>query len=286
MLTCISKKDFIFEVHRLTEKWDKEPWEIFDEYYRDEVVTIIRNVEKGVAHEHWDTIQFPRLKKIWEDYVRYGFVRDTNGMDDIKWLCIRNTAKLLANTEFVGHTTTHPEDIVHEYGYYFKEPEPEIDPDVPAPDPIDPRQYKLKHRDQNGKYWSAYPPKPEPKKPPRGREYDEQLEVTKEEFFNRLDDYIGDDTFSDYALDPLIKLAHELIPATDPAEQLLICDRMFNVVHMRGDIAALFVDGGSRALSQLSGEHEKEVHAPEGTFKSTYVNEFELPKLNLLKILS
>jgi len=57
---------------------------------------------------------------------------------------------------------------------------------------------------------------------------------------------------SDYGLDPLWKLALQLIQVASPEEQLLLVDRMLNVVHQRGDLAGLFIEGGSQSLSQLS----------------------------------
>jgi hypothetical protein len=32
----------------------------------------------------------------------------------------------------------------------------------------------------------------------------------------------------------------------------VLVDRMLNVVHQRGDLAALFIEGGSASLSELS----------------------------------
>lgn len=56
---------------------------------------------------------------------------------------------------------------------------------------------------------------------------------------------------SDYGLKPLWDLLKELIEVDTPEEQLVIVDRMLQVVHQRGDMAALFVQGGSKALMDL-----------------------------------
>ena len=59
---------------------------------------------------------------------------------------------------------------------------------------------------------------------------------------------------SDYAMDPLWRLANELMGLKgDPVATLVILDRMLNVIHCRGDIASLFVEGGSESLDQLFG---------------------------------
>jgi len=48
-------------------------------------------------------------------------------------------------------------------------------------------------------------------------------------------------------------LAEQVHKAKSPEEKLVLLDQMLNVVHRRSDIANWFVEGGSHALSQLSG---------------------------------
>lgn len=247
----VTKSDLVNEVIRLSESDYRESWDTFSEIFDRQKEKIIEDILEGKTREYWQLIKFPRLKKIWEDYVRYGFVRDEKGVEEIKYICIRNIAKLVANTQFVGHTQVYPEEIVDDYLEFnnlcFKKKK-----DKPKPF-VDPNQLKLQ-----------FPNNPEVVIDPQEEEdYREEIPYTKEEFFDRLDVYIGDDKFSDYATAPLVKLSYDLIEADDPVEQLLLCDRIFNVVHMRGDIAALFVEGGSSALSALSGEHaDAQVYRP------------------------
>lgn len=255
-----TKKSLITEVLTLAESSDyRDAWDTFNNIYDNQKDKILSEIIDGKEHEYWEKIKFPRLQRIWEGYMRLKFIRDVKGMDDIAYLCIRNIAKLLVNTELVGHTEQYPENIINEFledrNLCFKTP---VDLDAPIKEPTDPKQLKIKYRDHKGKFWSAYPPKNEPI--PNDCQ---EIAYTKEEFFERLDNYIGYDTYSDYALKPLVSLAYDLIEAATPEEQLLICDHIFNVIHMRGDIAALFVDGGSNALSKLSGEHhDVDVHRP------------------------
>ena len=58
---------------------------------------------------------------------------------------------------------------------------------------------------------------------------------------------------SDYGLKPLHKLLAQLRKEFNPSKKLPILDKILNVVHQRSDIASWFVEGGSAALSQLSG---------------------------------
>lgn len=235
------KKQKIVETLNIGESGDRyETWDTYAEYHRDMLHKIIDEVNNGVEHEYWDLIEFPRLKKIWEDYMKLGFVRDVKGMENIKWRCIENIARLEVNTELVGHSQVHPEDLIAEEGYCFKVP----GTDGNEEEFHDPNQLSL----DLGHLTPTQP------KETKIDDCYNSLNFTHDEFFERLDDYIGDDTFSDYATDPLVRLAFDLIEAKEPEQQLLICDQILNVVHRRGDIAALFVQGGSGALSQLSGE--------------------------------
>lgn len=63
---------------------------------------------------------------------------------------------------------------------------------------------------------------------------------------------------SDYGLKPLHKLLVQLRKEMDPSKKLPILDKMLNVVHQRSDIASWFVEGGSEALSDLSGMGDSE----------------------------
>jgi hypothetical protein len=92
--------------------------------------------------------------------------------------------------------------------------------------------------------------------------------MTREDFYKLLYEEILDNFYyyymddsksemgrfiSDYGLKPLVKLAEQVHKAKSPEEKLVLLDQMLNVVHRRSDIANWFVEGGSHALSQLSG---------------------------------
>ena len=73
-------------------------------------------------------------------------------------------------------------------------------------------------------------------------------------YFNFLETDYGSPV-SDYGLDKLWAIAELLMRESSSERQLLLCDQMLNVVHQRNDLAALFVEGGSSALSQLAQGH-------------------------------
>jgi hypothetical protein len=90
--------------------------------------------------------------------------------------------------------------------------------------------------------------------------FDGMQQEEKEKMAKYMDDYFGDWILengqwriSDYGLKPLHKLLAQLRKEFDPSKKLPILDRILNVVHQRSDIASWFVEGGSSALSQLSG---------------------------------
>ena len=69
-----------------------------------------------------------------------------------------------------------------------------------------------------------------------------------------LDFWNGDfitNQFSDYAMKPLEILYSKLFDAESAEDKLYIIDRILNVIHQRGDLAALFIEGGSATLREI-----------------------------------
>lgn len=79
-----------------------------------------------------------------------------------------------------------------------------------------------------------------------------------EAFTDWLVDFGGASRLSDYGLGPLqdaIALAFE---AKNPAERLKYLDRALNVVHARGDLALLFIEGGRQTVLAVTVESQEE----------------------------
>lgn len=57
---------------------------------------------------------------------------------------------------------------------------------------------------------------------------------------------------SDFGLEPLNKLAVKLIKQQSPEEIIVTLNMIMDVAHQRSDIAELFIEGGSKTLSQIS----------------------------------
>lgn len=146
-----------------------------------------------------------RVKKIWADYAKLGFVRDEKGMADIARQVLNNILRLYVNTILVGRATIDPQD----------------------------------HCEDAGIDW-----------------FDEEDPKDKELMDKFVWDYIPSDAFSDYAFSHLEPLWMDLAEAKTAENQLLVVDKVFNVMHQRGDISAYFVQGGMSTLNSLAGFDE------------------------------
>lgn len=58
--------------------------------------------------QKWEVVPAARLKKIWNDYAKTGFVRDEKGMEGIAALVLKNIYKLQVNTILCGHEQASP----------------------------------------------------------------------------------------------------------------------------------------------------------------------------------
>ena len=73
----------------------------------DEVLSEFK-ISKPNTTQPWTLVPFDRVKRIWEDYMRMGFVRDVRGMESIAQTMIKNVHRLAANTYLMGHTESDP----------------------------------------------------------------------------------------------------------------------------------------------------------------------------------
>lgn len=178
-------------------------YEVRDELMRNTIRDFMET-EVGTKRQRWRLISFPRLKKIWEDAARMGFVRDEKGLEMIKNQMIKNVIQLDVNTELMGHAQSYPNDEIKDLGYTMEE-------------------FEAKMNDVNDIYF--------------------------------IDPKSGQWRLSDYGLKPLWDIALKLIKEQDHIRQIMYIDQMLNVVHQRSDLASWFVEGGSAALSQLSGQY-------------------------------
>lgn len=230
---------------------------------------LYKNNANFTKHIPWRVVPFARLKKIWEDYMTYSVVRDTRGLEMIEDIMLENTSKINILTNFAGHTQWGDSETLEEnIGYWVDE-----QLNCVYNRPFDKHQLEIPFENPRKKYQKPVNTSPcnttvhpfvkqfiEDK-------YGEELpdrKTLREDLYETMtsklyDDYMWDKEgkmggfISDYGLNPLVILAGELRRDKTPEEKLVTIDKMLNVAHQRSDIAYWFVEGGSRALSQLSG---------------------------------
>lgn len=62
----------------------------------------------------------------------------------------------------------------------------------------------------------------------------------------------GSDAWSDFGLRPLFEILSEYDDNKTPEETLVIINKALDVTHQRGDMPSIFIEGGSRTLSQIT----------------------------------
>jgi len=160
----------------------------------------LKNKNNPASSQSWEVFPSARIMRIYNDFVKYGHVRDESGLNKLGDLICENIFKLNANTIIMGHTPLDPISKIEDLS----------DQEIP----------------QN--------------------------------IFDGFENYVTDPEtgqwrISDYAMSPLMNDAYQIISAQNSTDRLLAIDRAINRIHMRGDIAKFFVEGGSSTLNKLAG---------------------------------
>ena len=79
----------------------------------------------------------------------------------------------------------------------------------------------------------------------------------------------GSDAWSDFGIEPLLEIIKEYDESLPPEKVLVLINRALDVAHCRGDLASIFIQGGSKTLTRISEEIEKKG-------KKIFVNENQL----------
>ena len=66
------------------------------------------NLPNAAYRQSWEVIPAARLRRLWKDYTKFGFVRDERGMEMLTRIVIQNICKLDVNTILTGHTPESP----------------------------------------------------------------------------------------------------------------------------------------------------------------------------------
>jgi len=88
--------------------------EVHDQHADELISDFLRDPDKP---QKWDVFPAAKLKRLWQDHAKYGFVRDEKGLNDLADHLVRNTSRLQVNGELGGHEQGSPRDFLEHYGY-------------------------------------------------------------------------------------------------------------------------------------------------------------------------
>ena len=90
-----------------------------EEYYNAVHNVLTEFISNPKGKQPWAVVPAARLKKIWEDFSRYGIVRDEAGLEEIIRQIIRNVFRIQVNTELCGHESVDPKELYEQEGIKF-----------------------------------------------------------------------------------------------------------------------------------------------------------------------
>jgi len=219
----------------------------------------------------WQLIPYLRLKKIWEGYMKMGSVRDVKGLDAIERIIIRNSLRINVITALAGHTQWGDEEAIEDnIGVWVND---QLDCIIPVKK-IDTNQLEIPYDNPDAGHKQKESVNDKPCRvqihPFAQKVIDENydsanidredareklMDAMKERFFDYYltDPKTGHLYISDYGLTPIMTQANKLYAEQISEKKVVLIDSILNVVHQRSDLASWFVQGGSAALSDLSG---------------------------------
>ena len=99
-------------------------------------------------------------------------------------------------------------------------------------------------------------------------DYDEGSEwLDKKGLYDWMSMPDGSDAWSDFGIEPLCEIIKEYNDNLPPEKVLVLVNRALDVMHMRGDLSSIFIQGGSKILSKISEEikrNGKKIYISEG----------------------
>jgi len=101
--------------------WDEDTMWDFSEKRDNAVSKFATEFLNGNKFVSWSRVPAARLKRIWLDFGKTGFVRDAKGMEEIADLVMKNIAALDAGNALSGHSQESPEEMLECAGYDFDE---------------------------------------------------------------------------------------------------------------------------------------------------------------------
>jgi hypothetical protein len=172
--------------------------------------------------QQWTPLIQPDMyKKALSEFVKFGkFIHfPTKYVYQWMGIILNNTAKLRANTEWAGHVDygvfpmSDLEDAIEQYPEFFE-------------------KYIKEFGEPNEDY-----------------SYDFMDDIG---FYNWMSMPDGSDAWSDFGLPALEKIICEYKEGMTPEQTIVIINKALDCAHPRGDLASIFIVGGSQTLSDIS----------------------------------
>lgn len=202
-------------------------------------------LENPQGKQNWLPLINPSMyHKALEEFTKFGKIVKFPSKYIYQWMGIimRNTAQLRANTILSGHDSYFPYEEFSDFlDSYFDNEDWEI------------KDNNVCYIDKNG----------------------EQQIINIYNFCDKIGLYDwmiapdGSEAISDYGLNPIEKLISEYDENQTPEEVLVLINKILDVYHCRGDLASLFVNGGTKALTQVSNgiKESKIINITENQYK-------------------
>jgi len=263
------------EVGSFLKEYDDPMYDMFEaeENIKQEIFAdfLWHNNQDFTKNINWQVVPYPRLKRVWEDYMKMGTVRNVKSLDAIERIVIRCALRIGIITNLAGHTSygTGEEDIEENIGQWVEQ---QLNCILPI-DSADRNQLEIPYGDpEAGHKVKDY----------SGKECETQIhpfaqQVVDDKFNaanmdredargmlmdamqNRFfDNYLTDPKsghmyITDYGLSAILTQTAKLYEEQVPEKKVVLIDSILNIVHQRSDLASWFIQGGSGALSDLSG---------------------------------
>ena len=227
------------ELNSLTEDYDIDhPY--YDKLSEYDASYVFSTIQYG--DNLWSPLINPMMyEKALSEFVKFGYISKFPEKYIYQWMGIimKNTATLRACTEIAGHDMYVPIEALVDV--FFEGDEEKFE------------NYKTENNlsDDDDAY---------------------DMFCDENGIYDKLKLPDGSDAWSDYGIEPLEELINQYNRNMKSEEVLVLINKILDVTHQRGDLASIFIEGGSKSLTKISYNENKEV-------KKIYIKESQLNEL-------
>lgn len=227
------------ELNSLTEDYDIDhPY--YDKLSEYDASYVFSTIQYG--DNIWSPLINPMMyEKALSEFVKFGYISKFPEKYIYQWIGIimKNTATLRACTEIAGHDMYVPIEALVDV--FFEGDEEKFE------------NYKTENNlsDDDDAY---------------------DMFCDENGIYDKLKLPDGSDAWSDYGIGPLEELINQYNRNMKSEEVLVLINKILDVTHQRGDLASIFIEGGSKSLTKISYNENKEI-------KKIYIKESQLNEL-------